>query len=41
LRQADVVAAALEQDEQSVASIDARLADAARKLEAAIDGIIG
>ena len=40
LRQADVFATALTQDDQSVASIDARLADAARKLEAAIDGII-
>ena len=40
LRQANVFEAALKSDEQSVAGIDARLADAARKLEAAIDGII-
>jgi argininosuccinate lyase len=40
LRQADLFAKILVDDEQTVAGIDARLADAAAKLEAAVDAII-
>jgi argininosuccinate lyase len=40
LRQADVFGAELATDERTVAAIDARLADAGRKLEAAIDAIL-
>jgi argininosuccinate lyase len=41
MRQADHFAEGLAADEARVAAIDARLADASRKLEAAIDTIIG
>ena len=41
LRQADLFARGLADDEGSVATIEARLAEAARKLEAAIDRLIG
>jgi argininosuccinate lyase len=41
LRQASLFEAALAADEAAVQGIDTRLADAARKLEAAIDAIIG
>ena len=41
LRQADVLAAALSTDEATVAAIHARLDDSARRLEAAVDAIIG
>jgi argininosuccinate lyase len=40
LRQATLFETALAADERTVAGIDARLADAARKLEAAVDAII-
>jgi len=41
LRQADHFAQGLAADEQTVAGIEQRLADSARKLESAIDSIIG
>jgi len=41
LRQADHFAQGLAADEQTVAGIKQRLADSARKLESAIDSIIG
>ena len=41
LRQADHFAAGLQADGDRLAAIDARLADASRKLEAAIDTIVG
>jgi len=41
LRQADLFARGLADDERTVAAIEARLAEAARKLEAAIDSLIG
>ena len=41
LRQTDLFARGLADDERTVAAIEARLAEAARKLEAAIDSLIG
>jgi argininosuccinate lyase len=41
LRQADVLAAALAADEATVTAIHARIDDSARRLEAAVDAIIG